>query len=818
MNVLDRTFKVLEWHKLVEHLSDQCETSAAKFRCLNLLPDANLEKARRLASETLEATSLIERHGSPNLSNFPALEDCFARLHAAANLDADQFLKLASLLALAKAVKTSLCRLDKESFPCLTAYATSLHFNLQLNQAIDQCINERGELKDTASSQLNLLRRELSQRHHQIKTTLQAMINSQSAKYLQEPIFTIRNGRYVLPVILSAQNKIKGIVHDTSSSGATVFVEPEKTIADGNSIRILEGKIEREIERILSDLSAIARACIDQLFESWDTLITLDSIFARARLGIRCAGIFPEIASRPGLELKEARHPLLVLQHGLEKVIPNSVRLGSLKTDSAEREKQTLVITGPNTGGKTVLLKTIGLFALMVKAGLTIPALPGSKIYHFQNVLADIGDEQSLEQSLSTFSAHLTNIVEIVNSADHGSLVLLDEVGAGTDPQEGSALAQATLEHLNRSGALTVVTTHVSALKALAFSQSGFENGSFEFDAIDIRPTYHFRLGRPGASHAAEIAKRLGLVEEIIIRTESLLAERRASPEEMIIELEKRLQEATDREKKASALAEKCKVLESGLLARQARLEESFSKSKTGFSEKMEEEFLSAQKAIKQIVAALQKEPTSAKAQLALQNLEKLRRELGWLEHTTPLKSADTAMQVGQRVRITTLGKEGLIEKLVRGKEGDNLPRYQVRVGQLKFIVPAQDLQVSSTATKQPTRQFIGSSSKQKKSAVTISGETNDKIRTELNLFLRSEENTIDLRGLRVDEALPKLERFLDQSILQEISPLMIIHGHGTGAMKQAVRELLSATDYQIKFRAGDRQEGGDGVTIVIAG
>jgi len=426
----------------------------------------------------------------------------------------------------------------------------------------------------------------------------------------------------------------------------------------------------------------------------------------------------------------------------------------------------------------------------------------------FEEVLADIGDDQSLEENLSTFSSHLTNMIEIVERAQSGSLILLDEIGAGTDPREGSALAQAQLEYLNKSGALAIVTTHMNELKTLAYTEASFANGSFEFDRVDFRPTYHFKLGTPGASHATKIARRLGLAESILGRTEELLTGSNTSLDDTIRALEIRQEQMQVREEEAKKAEERSARAETDFRVRYDELEKAAERSRSTLSNQIEEEFAAAKEMIRRIIAELQREPTSARAQNAREQLQVLRDELGWLtDKRTGDESQTSAFKPGDPVNILSLNRQGRIEKVVRATEGEKTALYEVRAGYLKFVVSASDIRSVSGAPSEATRKAPSRSERFVQQAKRPTRGT--------SVFVRADANTLDLRGMRVDEALDKLTQFVDESVLNEVSPFMIIHGHGTGALKRAVRDSLGQSSHAIEFRPGESFEGGDGVTLV---
>lgn len=452
-----RSLRSLEWDRLLGYLSGEARSEWAKERCLTLSGTDDRVEVERLIDETDEALSMITHRAALMSDEIPDVRDILRTVRAQARLLPIDLLAVRELLAIAKQVKGALSLLEESSFPRLYEYIPRVHPIDVLRKEIERCVDEQGGIKDDASSELRHLRRSVQKLHGDIRNELSRLIHSSTvSKALLETIYTQRNGRYVLPVDVSKRSTVDGIVHDSSQSGLTVYLEPMSVVEPTNRIRLKEGEIEREIERITSELSRLCFQNIDELLETFETLTDLDMILARARLAFKYKGIKPEISEDDSFVLINASHPLLLLQKE-KMVVANDVKLGG--------QDRTLVITGPNTGGKTVLLKQLGLVALMVRTGLLIPAKIGSKVPIFTRVWADIGDEQSLTQSLSTFSSHMQNIVEIVCTADKKVLILLDEIGVGTDPKEGAALARAVLEHLNQSGAITVTTTHYGELK-----------------------------------------------------------------------------------------------------------------------------------------------------------------------------------------------------------------------------------------------------------------------------------------------------------------------------------------------------------------
>ncbi len=815
MDILQRSLKALEWEKLAQHLADNCETEPGRVKAQSISFACDLDSAQQLLRETDEAQSLLRARSSLSLAALPPVAIPLSRARAGATLSGPELSSLKRMLDLSKSVHSSLSLLDRDAFQEMPKFIATLHVVEPLRTACLAMIDEEGAVKDDATPKLANLRNDFRRAHQRIKEDLNKLIhNSTIAKALQEPLFTQRSGRYVLPVDVNLRSSVPGIVHDTSVSGLTLYIEPVSVIEKTNDARMLEVEIDREVERILSELSEIAHSYIEELDQSLETLASLDFIFARARLGISYDGMVPPLQEKKNINLIALKHPLLVL---LKKqgVIANDFQLGS----SSPSHAQTLVITGPNTGGKTVFLKSIGLSCLMVKAGLMIPAGKGSDLSFFDDVLADIGDEQSLEQSLSTFSSHLNNIIEIVDRAKSGCLVLLDEIGAGTDPREGSALAQATLEHLNQCGAMTVVTTHVGELKTLAFSQAGFINGSFEFDLENLEPTYQFRMGTPGASQATKIAKRLGLVDSILDRTQVLLNASESAIDDTVKQLEERLFTAKERETEAEESLKRASKLEEELLSKIAALEKEGAKEKDIATLKVTADIEAARELIREITAKLQKEPSLPRARQAQTQLDTLRKQLGWTDVPAKEKSAPYELKTGDPVQILSINRFGVIKKVSKsGESTKGQAFYDVQVGNMKLVVSDQDIKLLPEGKQPKEEKRIIS---KPRTSTGIPGRTPDRQRivrepVHADVFIRSEKNTLDLRGFRVEEALSKLSSFIDRTVSDSIYPAMIIHGHGTGALKTAVRDELKASPYDLKFRPGENYEGGDGVTVVL--
>ncbi len=763
---------------------------------------------------------MVQARSTWTTAGLPLLDENLARLQACAALSCQEFLDLKRLLKIIHGLRTNLELLSGESFPRLVRYLKTLHALPDVAREIEATISDNGEVLDQASAHLAGLRRDVNQLQSQIVQELQRIIHSATlSKALQEPIYTIRNGRYVLPVEVNHRSVIAGIVHDSSASGLTIYVEPLAVLELANKKRIKETEIEREVARILADLSTRVSKFHALIEEDYKTAGKLDLILAKARLALKYLGTKPVLLQSLAIHYKHARHPLLVLQRGLDQIVANDILLG----DETEKQRA-LIITGPNTGGKTVLLKTVGIFAIMMRAGMLLPVSSGSQACLFDAVFADIGDEQSIEQSLSTFSSHMQNIVNIVDLAHRGALVLLDEIGVGTDPREGAAIARALLENLSSTGAMTIATTHFSELKTLAYMNDTFLNASLEFDDVNLSPSYKLRLGIPGNSKAMTIARRLGLNVEIIERALELLDVQDRDLQTTIELLEKRMSSLQKHEVELEARMRAVAQTEILMEKQKAELDTRAERERQVMASQLENEFQTARDYVRHLIADLQKAPATAKAQRVQKELETLRKELGWMDQgLTPQSKGAFNFSPGQEVKVRSLNQRGTLISIRRSGAEEKEPIALVRAGQMNIKVPVNDLEMVSANTARNTAYGAEAEKpssrgkpggKNRSAARTVSG-VEPKEPEALHVFVRTQGNTLDLRGQRVDEALANLDSFLSQAIVNNVSPAMIIHGHGTGALRAAVRDLLATTPDIEKFRPGETFEGGDGVTIV---
>jgi DNA mismatch repair protein MutS2 len=802
---LARTYRALEWEALKELLSHCAETAWGRERCLALPLLVDEREVVFALCATDEGQSLLTAKSAFTFERLPDIREILLRLSAQAVLSAPELKSIKDTLTISRLTKSSLSLLAAHDFPQLSQVAPKLKVLEKLFSILAEAIDDDNEVKDTASAQLAKLRNEARGLDRKIRDQLNRIIHSLTlSKALQEPIFTQRGGRYVLPVDASQRGTISGIVHDSSASGLTVYVEPMAVVELANKVRLIEAEIEREVSRILAELSSCARLEIESISCSFAALIDLDVIMAKARLSVKYGGICPHISVNKQLHLKNAKHPLLILQ-GMKDVVGNDIILGG--------SARTMIVTGPNTGGKTVLLKTAGLLSLMLRGGLLLPVDNGSQVVIFTHVYADIGDEQSLSQSLSTFSSHMTNIVEIVEAANADSLVLLDEIGAGTDPREGAVLARAILERLNASLAATITTTHYGELKTLAYTQEGFINASLAFDEHNLIPTYKLQIGIPGSSQATKIAARLGLSEDIVNRAETLLQAAGQDSQLVIEQLEVKLKELLAREHDVQEAAAKANAMEAKAYAELTELYEKEEELKQAFQLRMEQEVKKAQELVRNTIANLQKDPSLAKAETARQELARIQKDLNWGESKVK-DSIPKQLQVGQMVKVVSLNRTAKVDALPEGDLTNPECRIAVLVGQLRLKVALSDLRLVGEVQAKPKTK-AGERGGQRQGKVRAGSNQAAFSEPALGSFVATSANTLNILGQRVDQALPNVERFLDQAVVAGYDFVMIIHGHGTGALKSAVRSYLASSGYVQGFRAGEPYEGADGVTVV---
>ena len=788
--LFEKSIRTLELPAVLEKLAAKAVSQAAKDRCLKLTPSTDAEEVLRLLDETDAAKERLGLHGSPSFSGVKDVSAALTRADHGGMLNTRELLDIAGVLTASRRVADYDARRQGEE-TVLDRLFTSLHTNKYLEEQIRSAILDEETIADTASSELADIRRKMRLAASKGRQILQRIISSPSyAKVLQEALITQRDGRFVVPVKAECKGSMPGLVHDVSSSGATLFVEPMGVVQANNELKELEAREKKEIDRILRQLSAACAGSMENILWDYDILVHLDVIFARAQLSYQLNASRPEVRRRGGVALRRARHPLL----DQAKAVPITVELGE--------QFDTLVITGPNTGGKTVTLKTIGLLCLMAQCGLHIPADSGSAVRVFHRVLADVGDEQSIEQSLSTFSAHMSNIVQILREVDDKSLLLFDELGAGTDPVEGAALAIAIIESARSQGALIAATTHYAELKTFAMTTAGVENASCEFDVQTLRPTYRLLIGIPGKSNAFAISRRLGLDESVIQAAQAQMDSDSVRFEDVLTQLEEKRQ----RLEKAQAEADRLwRQREED--ARKARtFREQMEKAKDNARTKGEAEakriVRQAQAQADEIFAQLDQLRRQQQKQLSFQELNDakaaVRHSLNQAQDALhihdqpqePVYTPSRPIEVGDLVELP--GVKMAASVLAVNNDGTLL----LQAGKMKMTVKAQQVRLPEGQPK-------------KKPAAPASGGS-----AKLNLQSRA-ASELDIRGYETLEAESVVENYIDSAVMAKLGTVTIIHGKGTGALRKAVHEMLKRNKAVKSFRLGRYGEGEAGVTVV---
>ncbi len=783
----ERTLRVLEFTRIREMLAEGALTEAGADKCKALEPADDLASARALQEETEEAAVILQYTGGHPMTAFPDIRPALAICEKGGSLSAGMLLNVAELLRASRAARDALVT-DRENTPVLKAKAEGLFTARNIEKDITDAIISEDEIADRASSELMNIRRHLRGAQDRIRDKLNQMIRSAAMqKALQDPIITVRNNRYVLPVKAEYRSMVPGLVHDQSSSGATLFIEPMAAVEMGNELKQWELKEQQEIERILAALSAEVAPYADSMLETEELLAELDFIFAKGLLSRRFVCVSPKLNDEGRLKIIRGRHPLI----DPEKVVPSTIWLG----DTGEGGFTTLVVTGPNTGGKTVTLKTVGLFTLMAQAGLQVPADLGTELAVFEQVFADIGDEQSIEQSLSTFSGHMTNIVEIMHEVTPRDLVLFDELGAGTDPTEGAALAQSILTRLLHIGVRTLATTHYSELKAFALTTKGVENASVEFDVETLRPTYRLSIGVPGKSNAFEISRRLGLPENLIDAARKLLSGNAIRFEDIIANAEYHRQ-----------VAEKERQLAEEANRETIRLRNEAEQLRREMEQKREQALRKAREDAKHIVDQARRESESVIAELKKMkknaaagdaSVNDLRRKLdkesdalaeGLGQKAYDDSEAPKTVKAGDQVKILTLGAEGTVLA-----PPDEKGEVRLQAGMMKFTAPLAQLRLIRQAPA--------------KEKTTVKAKT--------GMMTRTVKSECDVRGMNLEEALDAVSLYLDEAVLAGLNEVYIIHGKGTGVLRAGIQQDLRKNRHVKSFRRGMYGEGEDGVTVV---
>ena len=789
MDFYEKSLNILELPTVLEMLAAEAVTDGGKEACRSLRPSSDRLEVKNRLAETSAAKEMMVVRGSPSLSGIKDIRPSLSRADLGGSLNTIELLNIARVLQCARLVKgyTSDDKLGKS---CIDHLFAALHANRFLEEKITGSIVGEDEIADSASSELANIRRKIRAASARVRDCLQKIISSPSyAKVLQEPIITMRSDRFVVPVKAECKGAIPGLVHDISASGATLFIEPMAAVKANNELRELAAKEKTEIDRILDELSADCAAHAEDIASDYSYLITLDGIFARAKLSYKLNGIEPELREK-GVVLRRARHPLLPK----DKAVPISLELGE--------DFDTLIITGPNTGGKTVTLKTIGLLNVMAQCGLHIPADDGSGVPVYRHVLADIGDEQSIEQNLSTFSAHMTNIVHILGECDADSLLLFDELGAGTDPTEGAALAIAVIEHARKLGADVAATTHYAELKVYATNENGIQNASCEFDVETLSPTYRLLVGVPGKSNAFAISERLGLSKDIIDDAKARIGVQNASFEATIEKLEqtrallerdraetaKKLREAEESAKKAAFLRAELSV----------RLEKADEKARRDAERIISDARRTAEDTFAELDEMRRKMNDDEQTQEINHARSELRRKLNESQSKVKAKQPEKPAEDKKSAREVRAGDTVEIKSMgVKAEVVDVNPdgSLNLRAGIMNVKLKPDDVYL-----------IEGHAAKQKKQSVTLAGSTAPRAAV---------SPEIDLRGMESIEAVNAAEQYIDSAVMGKLKTVTIIHGKGTGALRAAVQQMLKRNKAVKSYRLGRFGEGESGVTIV---
>lgn len=784
--IAKKALHTLEYPKVIDHVKSFATSSVGKTIIEELVPSTDFEQIQTWTEETDEALAILRVRGNVPLGGLFDVRPHARRAQIGGILSAMELMEIASTIRSSKILRKFIEDVtDAEDFSTkhMKNYTDGLPILTELEHEINACIDDNGMVLDSASQTLRSIRQQLRTAVQRIREKLDSYTRGQNAtKMLSDAIVTIRNDRYVIPVKAEYRSHYGGIVHDQSSSGQTLFIEPNAVVQLNNDARALRVKEQEEIERILKELSMQVEIVASDLFHLVKTMATLDALFAKAKYGTAEKCTRPTINQEGRIRLVKARHPLLKK----EEAVANTIEFGNPDT--------AVVITGPNTGGKTVTLKTVGLCTLMAQSGIPIPALDGSELAVFESVFADIGDEQSIEQSLSTFSSHMVNIVDILKKFDEHSLVLFDELGAGTDPQEGAALAISILDEVHGRGARVMATTHYPELKAYGYNRPGVINASVEFDVETLSPTYKLLMGVPGRSNAFEISKRLGLPQHIITHAEGFTGTDRSEVDTMIASLEESRKRAEQDAEETKRVLDESEALKQELAERLADYEakkEQLAEKAREKAKKIVDEARRESETVIQELRQLQKQAAAGVKEheiiAARKRLEGALPDNPVLKKEKQKKQRAQNLQVGDEVKVLSFGQKGiLLEKLSKEE-------WAVQIGVLKMKLPESDLEFVKPDKPQPTV-----------SVHSVGGRSGAGVKLEL-----------DLRGERYEDALLRTEKYLDDAVLANYPRVSIIHGKGTGALRQGIQTMLKKDRRVKSYRFGEAGEGGYGVTIV---
>lgn len=794
---MNKHYKTLELHKILDMLSEQAGNDETRRMIAELEPETDIDKVKESLKKTEDAFELSVKFGTPPFYNFKDVRGSLQRAQSGSSLSLRELLDICSMLKQIRGltdyhascgdVQTVLDPLFEELSP-----------NKWLEDKIQNAILTEDEIADTASAELANIRRKIAQAGVRIRESLDKMVRSSDVqKSLMDNIVTVRDGRYVLPVKAEYKGNVRGIVHAASATGSTLFIEPEAVVEANNDIRVLQGREQEEIERIIAELSSDCASCAETMKRDYFTCAELNLYFAKSNLGAKMRATVPEMSDDGILELKKARHPLI----DPEKVVPVDISVG--------RDYSTLIVTGPNTGGKTVLLKTAGLLTAMAMCGMMVPAGDGTKLSVFRHILVDIGDMQSIEQSLSTFSSHMSNVVQILKTADESSLILIDELGSGTDPVEGAALAVSIIEALMKKGSRIFVTTHYQELKLFAIERENVENASCEFDVKTLQPTYRLIIGSPGKSNAFSISSKLGIPREIIDEAKSLVSDDNRRFEEVVAQLEAS-RRALDRQNTELArlrkeAEEKEQALEKEREEFEARKDDEFEKARTQAMRIVENCRMQSEKLLDELSdirkerskEAFDKRSSAAKS-MSRSSLDKMydeanpvrKREMKEYKPPRPYKRGDNVI-------VADIGKKGIL-----ASDPDSSGNVFVQVGIMKTKTNISHLRLA-----EEDKVTVGNKKKMPASRVSkvgVSGKTERKSSLEL-----------DIRGCAIDEGIHEVDRFIDNAVMLNAGIVTIIHGKGTGLLRQGIQRHLRSHPSVKSFRNGVFGEGEDGVTVV---
>ena len=779
----DKILETLEFAKITEQLQQMAITTPAKMAAKSLVPSDDFAQVKLALKQTLAGAEILRIKGQLPLTDFADVEPSIKRLRIKANLNAKELGNLLLVLALANEINDFFSEDDKEklNLAAIDSILAKLDVPQSLFKQLSRSLDFDGEVLDTASSELSHLRREIKNNDAEIKDKMDSYTKGNSSKYLSEQIVTIRDDRYVIPVKQEYRNKFGGVVHDQSASGQTLFIEPSAVLNLNNRQQNLLAQERREVRRILRNLSDLVRPEVDSIDAIATSLVELDFIQAKAKLAHVMKATEPKLTHNQSLLFLQARHPLI----DPKKVVANDIRLGE--------DYDTILITGPNTGGKTITLKTVGILQLMVQSGLFIPVAEGSKAGVFKDICADIGDEQSIEQSLSTFSSHINGIVKIMKSVNAETLVLIDEIGAGTDPEEGASLAISILDFLRQKKAKIIVTTHYPELKLYGYNRERTTNASMEFDLKTLSPTYRLQIGIPGHSNAFAIARRLGMREDVVKKAQELMSDENVDINQMITELTKQTKAASDARSHLTTSLDRAKKLEIKLQQALDWYNQRVQKQLEFAQERANEVVTKSRKKADKIIEQLEQQKGKVKQNeiiAAKGEFNQLERQNENLAHNRVLQREKRRhhVNVGDKVKVLSYGQTGTITQKLSEHE------YEVQMGIIKVKVSDRDIEkIGSPKESQSTKQVRA-----------ISASRRNNVRSEL-----------DLRGQRYDEAMTNLDRYIDSVLLAGLDVVTIIHGIGTGAIRKGVWKYLKSSKHVKSFNYAPANEGGNGATIV---